>query len=86
MVSVPTPVIVAVWPAANEPATPATVNWVTVSGSTSTSLSLASTLPETGVSSGVLPTSATTCGASLAPVTVMDKVVVAVPPWPSLTV
>jgi hypothetical protein len=55
----------------------------------STSLSLASTLPDTGfgvVSSGTVLASPSATGLSLVPVTVMVRVAVAVWPMPSETV
>ena len=64
----------AVAPAAKVPATPATVNCVTLSALPSGSLSLASTLPVAALSSATDLVSATTVGASFAPVTVTSMV------------
>jgi hypothetical protein len=60
---VPTPARVAVWPAVK--VAPLTTNCVTESGSPSTSLSLASTLPVRPLSSAVVPVSGLPSGASL---------------------
>ena len=57
-----------------------TVNCVTVKASLSTSLSLVSTLPDAGVSSFVVLVSATSVGASLAPLIVIVSTAVAVSP------
>ena len=88
---VPTPAIVAALPAVKLPATPATVNWVTLRAAPlSTSLSLASTpvaaVVVSGVSSPVVLASATAMGASLVPVMVKVSVVVEVAPAVSRTV
>ncbi|MNI55695.1 hypothetical protein D3C76_1304890 [compost metagenome] len=57
MVNVPTPTMVAVWPAVKLPVTPAMVKPVTLSG-VSASLSLVSTLPVATLSSARVPVSA----------------------------
>ncbi|MNP73511.1 hypothetical protein D3C76_1702340 [compost metagenome] len=57
MVNVPTPTMVAVWPAVKPPAMPATVKLATLSG-VSASLSLLSTLPVATLSSANVPVSA----------------------------
>ena len=90
MRSVPTDGIVAVAPAVNVPATPATVNCVTLKVLPSTSVSLASrpeaALTVSVVSSAIVPVSFVATGASLTGVTAIDSVAVAVPPAPSETV
>ncbi|MCY1517471.1 hypothetical protein D9M68_521520 [compost metagenome] len=80
----PTPLITAVCPAWK--VLPPNSNWVTVRLSPSTSLSLLSTLPETGVSSVTEPgPSLAATGASLTGFTPMVTVMVSVPPLPSST-
>ena len=59
---------------------------VTVKLLFSVSVSFVRTLPETGVSSGVLTVSSTATGTSFTAVTVMFTTPVSVPPLPSLVV
>ena len=63
-----------------------TVAAVTVRASPFGSLSLPSTLTVTGWSSGVVAVSGVATGRSLTGVTLMETVLLAVPPWPSPTV
>ena len=85
MTSVPTPAKLAGLPAAN--VLPPITNCVTVSVLLSTSVSFASTLPESGVSSSAVPVSALATGASLTGVTFSVRVlgVVSKPPALSCT-
>ena len=85
MTSEPMPGIEAVAPGANVPAMPAMLNCVTLSAWPSGSLSLASTLPASGVSSGVVALSGAAAGASLTGVTLIVSVEVVVA-MPSLSV
>ena len=84
MVSVPLPVMVAVWPAVNDPVTPEMANEDTVRAP-STSESLVSTLPVAALSSRTVAVSLPRVAASLTAVTVMVSVDVAVSA-PSVTV
>src|SRR5258706_11717836 len=63
----------AVVPAVKVPATPATTYWVILFEGPSTSVSLVSTLPETGVSSSVVAESSTPTGASFTAVKLIDS-------------
>src|SRR5258706_15050873 len=63
----------AVVPAVKVPATPATTYWVILFEGPSTSVSLVSTLPETGVSSSVVAESSTPTGASFTAVQMIDS-------------
>ena len=83
---VPTPGIVSTVPMVNGPVKPAIVYPVTVKALPSASVSLVSTLPETGLSSVVLTVSSTATGKSFTDVTVMFTTPVSVPPLPSLVV
>ena len=79
---VPTPGIVSTVPMVNGPVKPAIVYPVTVKALPSASVSLVSTLPETGLSSVVLTVSSTATGALLSEATVMLTVAVAqILPW-----
>ena len=80
---VPTPEIVAVWPALNVPLTPFTVNCVMLNALPSVSLSLSLTLPVILASSGPDFASLTAAGGSFTGVMEIVKVPVSNPPSPS---